>query len=320
VTRERDLEEALEQFISSSGLEEQLGTLRVINAWPDIVGDQLSRVSNPQRLVDGVLHVRVRSGVWAQQLSLQQQELLKRYRQCFGRGTVESINFTVGSLSETSTSAQPNRQSAAAASPESSSEDSPSPPDTLDAIDDKWLEQRREEADCIADPELKKRFRQWLRAMHKRRLRALAQDGQFCDECGAPVSEDYEVDGLCPSCRLELQAGSRQELRELWLEMPWLKPSQVLELITGVDMEIVQAVRDKLLRELKEELRPRIARLLAGLVESKEESIRLKELLATAAMLGSHVRPKQLTRQTLFEQLGPQAAEAWGRLCSEEQE
>jgi hypothetical protein len=49
------LAEALQEFTAALGLERKLSEYQVMTAWEGIVGEQIARVSAPQRIEKGVL-------------------------------------------------------------------------------------------------------------------------------------------------------------------------------------------------------------------------------------------------------------------------
>lgn len=56
-----------------------------LQRWPDVVGESLAQVTQPEKIVRNVLYVRVPDNIWVQELSMRKGELLKRlFDQRFG--------------------------------------------------------------------------------------------------------------------------------------------------------------------------------------------------------------------------------------------
>jgi len=72
------------------------GTLRqydVLTRWPELVGEQVAKVSSPQRIDRGVLFVSVTTAPWRAELTLRRREILERIARAVGRGVVTDIRF-----------------------------------------------------------------------------------------------------------------------------------------------------------------------------------------------------------------------------------
>jgi predicted nucleic acid-binding Zn ribbon protein len=73
--------DALRAYLARSGLAPRLEQAGVVGAWPQIVGDKIAAISEPESVTqDGTLFVRVRSAPWMQELQLLTPELLKRLK------------------------------------------------------------------------------------------------------------------------------------------------------------------------------------------------------------------------------------------------
>ena len=66
-------------YLSRSGLRDRLEQTGVLEAWPDLVGPQIARVTAPQTVTkDGTLFVGVASAAWMQELQLMTPTVLAR--------------------------------------------------------------------------------------------------------------------------------------------------------------------------------------------------------------------------------------------------
>lgn len=86
----------LDKVIADLGLEKRLKEEEVLTAWREVVGDFISRHSSPQRLVEGVLHVRVLQPSMLYELDRTlRADILSKLKLRFGR-TVRDVRFRVG--------------------------------------------------------------------------------------------------------------------------------------------------------------------------------------------------------------------------------
>jgi predicted nucleic acid-binding Zn ribbon protein len=86
----------LDKVIAKLGLEKRLREEEVLQAWSDVVGAFIAQHSTPQRLVEGVLHVRVLQASMHYELDRTlRADILAKLKNRFGR-TVRDIRFRVG--------------------------------------------------------------------------------------------------------------------------------------------------------------------------------------------------------------------------------
>jgi predicted nucleic acid-binding Zn ribbon protein len=72
-----------------------LGRLRA--SWAQVVGDQIAARSEPIKLENGRLTVRVEGGAWAAELALLGQELATRSARFLGLDLVQEVAVVTGS-------------------------------------------------------------------------------------------------------------------------------------------------------------------------------------------------------------------------------
>jgi len=69
----------------------------VQTAWESAVGKQLAAVATPVSERDGTLTVECADAVWAQELDLMQEDLLRRLREAVGEQAPQGLRFRVRS-------------------------------------------------------------------------------------------------------------------------------------------------------------------------------------------------------------------------------
>ena len=86
----------VEKVIAELGLAKRLREEEVLTAWREVVGDFIAQHSCPQRLIEGVLHVRVLQPSMLYELDRTlRQDIVAKLKQRFGR-TVRDVRFRVG--------------------------------------------------------------------------------------------------------------------------------------------------------------------------------------------------------------------------------
>ncbi|MDD3926068.1 MAG: DUF721 domain-containing protein [bacterium] len=75
-------------------LREELSLL----VWEDVVGKAISRHTSPQRVISGIMTVNTDGSAWAQELSLQKEEIKKRLNARVGFDLVKDIRFRTGAV------------------------------------------------------------------------------------------------------------------------------------------------------------------------------------------------------------------------------
>lgn len=83
----------LDKVLAGFGLAYNLGGWRIVNRWPEIVGDKIAEVSRAVRFSDNTLLVSVRDASWRQQLSLEVDRILQEIHSVPGGKAVKRIHF-----------------------------------------------------------------------------------------------------------------------------------------------------------------------------------------------------------------------------------
>jgi len=83
----------LEQILSSYGLSYKLGGWRIVENWPEIVGERIAHASKAIRYENETMLVSVPDAVWRQQLSLEVDTILAKIHSMPGGKAVKRIHF-----------------------------------------------------------------------------------------------------------------------------------------------------------------------------------------------------------------------------------
>jgi predicted nucleic acid-binding Zn ribbon protein len=96
VTRRRAPRHAGEAFrVARDRVAPKTGLAAVQAAWSAALGERLAEVATPVSERSGTLTVECVDGVWAQELDLMQEQLLRRLREELGERAPETLKFRV---------------------------------------------------------------------------------------------------------------------------------------------------------------------------------------------------------------------------------
>lgn len=85
--------EALQRFLVIVGDDEEKILIFLRELWPNIVGPELARHTEPESLLDGILTVLVPTGVWKTQLLELRQDMTRATNNFWKRSIVQEIRF-----------------------------------------------------------------------------------------------------------------------------------------------------------------------------------------------------------------------------------
>ena len=87
------LNAAIREFSKSLGITKKLREYTVVTAWRDLVGEQIAKVTTPQRIENGTLHVSVATAPWRTELSMRKREIINKINHSLGKNVVADIRF-----------------------------------------------------------------------------------------------------------------------------------------------------------------------------------------------------------------------------------
>jgi len=95
------LGDILEQYLTERGLGERLHKYRAFSCWKQAVGPQIAAQTQPLRIRDGILEVRVAHPVWMQQLQLLKPRILARLAEHLGPDAIRDLYLRQGRVEGT---------------------------------------------------------------------------------------------------------------------------------------------------------------------------------------------------------------------------
>jgi hypothetical protein len=173
----------IREFFERLGLRQEFYEQEPLLLWPEVAGPQMSRLTEPLRVRQGILYVETSNPVVAQQLSLMKDVYLRKLNDLLGEERILDLRFRVGrSLRPVP---HPGESSAGRAS------------EQLSLLEREKLMQLLDE---VNDSKLRAAFERLMLASAKLDRARQAQGGRRCEICG--VYHDDEGD-VCYYCRLE---------------------------------------------------------------------------------------------------------------------
>jgi len=89
----RSLGNSISALLKTYGIEKKVKEYQVIVEWPEIVGKKITEVTNTQKVVDGILFIKVKNSTWRQELFFLKPELLQKISKKIGPGIIADIRF-----------------------------------------------------------------------------------------------------------------------------------------------------------------------------------------------------------------------------------
>lgn len=81
------------RFLREEGLETPYNEYRLVQAWPEVMGEGIARYTSDVQIRNGKLYVRLRSSVLRQELMLNRPLLVHRLNEYVGAQVIEGIVF-----------------------------------------------------------------------------------------------------------------------------------------------------------------------------------------------------------------------------------
>lgn len=84
---------ALDKFVRQVGITKKMRQFSVITSWGEIVGEQIARVTQAERIDNGILFVKTATAPWRNELTLRRLEILEKVNAAAGARVVKEIRF-----------------------------------------------------------------------------------------------------------------------------------------------------------------------------------------------------------------------------------
>lgn len=92
------IDKILQRILRKMDLDSRIEGHRIWFLWGDIVGEQIARRTQPDRLRNRILFVRVSSSTWMQQLQTLKPVLLEKIHKVIKGDAIKDIRFSLGEV------------------------------------------------------------------------------------------------------------------------------------------------------------------------------------------------------------------------------
>lgn len=87
------LGKTIARLLKNMGIEQRIKEHQALNEWSEIVGEKVAAVTRANKVVDGILFVKVKNSSWRNELIYMRQEILVKIDQTVGTGVIKELRF-----------------------------------------------------------------------------------------------------------------------------------------------------------------------------------------------------------------------------------
>jgi predicted nucleic acid-binding Zn ribbon protein len=89
----KPLNSALDELVSSLGIQKKLQEYDAVVYWEGVVGERIAQMTTATRILKGVLFVHVKTGTWRNELTFRKKEIMDKLNIVIGNDIVKDIKF-----------------------------------------------------------------------------------------------------------------------------------------------------------------------------------------------------------------------------------
>lgn len=89
----KPLNQLIQQFLESIGIGAKIEENLAVVHWDSVVGKEISEHTDPYKIADGILYVRVNDPVWRNELQFFKNEIINKLNSKIGKSLVRDIKF-----------------------------------------------------------------------------------------------------------------------------------------------------------------------------------------------------------------------------------
>jgi hypothetical protein len=86
----------LSRYLDQSGLRPRIREQKILDVWDELVGKAIAEVTQPVRVRDRCLHVKVTHPVWMQQLQFHKKLIIQKVNDFAGGPFLQELRFVLG--------------------------------------------------------------------------------------------------------------------------------------------------------------------------------------------------------------------------------
>ena len=87
------LNTSIQTFLENYGLKKGVKQNSAMLYWEEVVGDKISKNTEPQSVEHGTLTVSVSNPAWRQELVFKKEEIIKQLNKKIGENTIKELRF-----------------------------------------------------------------------------------------------------------------------------------------------------------------------------------------------------------------------------------
>lgn len=81
----------LNKCLSDLGIQKSVKRYRALQIWHDVVGERISKVTEPVRMSDAKLFVKVQNDAWRNEIVFYKKEIIGNINKALGSAVIEDI-------------------------------------------------------------------------------------------------------------------------------------------------------------------------------------------------------------------------------------
>ena len=84
---------AIRNFLKKSGLNSGVEQQKALKLWGEIVGDSISKNTEPMSIKNGTMIIKTTNPVWKQELQIQKAEIIEKLNHRLKKNIIKEIRF-----------------------------------------------------------------------------------------------------------------------------------------------------------------------------------------------------------------------------------
>ena len=93
ISSPKSIRDVISSTLQRLGHSKKIKQCEVVDVWPSIVGEQISKIATAERMEHGKLFVKVSRSTWRNELIFLKQELIERINKTMDQEIVQDIIF-----------------------------------------------------------------------------------------------------------------------------------------------------------------------------------------------------------------------------------
>lgn len=291
------INKVLEKTLQSLNLTHKIKEKKVLNIWPEVIGDKLKKYTKASYINQGTLFITVNNSTWAHQLLFLKEDLISRLNQELDQKIVKDIRFKLGSISSTSTNSTEDEES-------------------KDYFNLNKIELTTEEMkkiktklNSIPDEKLSRKLYSIL-AKDKKMNKWKEKKGWVrCDYCSTLHPKETEN---CMICQLKSEKNFN-EIEEVLIENPWLTYEEISNFFPSLAHSDYSRIRKELIIDFWQDIKEKIPQAINN-KNNDRSTQEIKVLIQNYVMLKRSIRPAKLNRDIIKEVIGKNYMQVYDQL------